>query len=189
MIGSFPVCLFRMLIQILQKLRRPGPVSDSPVFKVPLIHVVVAFVIHIPDQAVPDHKIRREIINIQPGGFGLRRHIPYLIQIRISRTVLPYQVEDRIPGDIFLYHDLSFFVDGNQGRNPDPCFLQPLIIPFFCFDLISKGVLIAGLMMDLLDNNRSGFCLRQIRIPAFSMSEQPYDAVFFSAGYDCFHFE
>ena len=52
-----------MFFHILQKLRCPWPVFNTPVFKVPFLHVIVALEINIIYFFVMHYKICREIIN------------------------------------------------------------------------------------------------------------------------------
>lgn len=53
-----------MVPEIFLKLWCPTPVLDTPVFKVPFIHVLITFIIHIIDQIIPDDKICREVVNV-----------------------------------------------------------------------------------------------------------------------------
>src|SRR5699024_7422226 len=52
-----------MFCGVLKECRRFGPVLDAPVFKVPFVHVVVAFVVHIIEDAVLQDEVGGEIVD------------------------------------------------------------------------------------------------------------------------------
>ena len=53
-----------MSVHILRKLCCLCPILDSPVFKIPFIHIWIAFIIDIKNDTIGNDKISREIINI-----------------------------------------------------------------------------------------------------------------------------
>ena len=61
--------------------------------------------------------------------------------------------------------------------NTDAGFLQPPIIPQFGLDLVAEGIIIAGLVMDLLNYNLMSILFSEIRIPAFAFTQQANDPI------------
>ena len=51
-----------MLPRVDQKLGRPDPVFYASVFKDPLLHIVVALIVHIEELAVPQDKVGGEVV-------------------------------------------------------------------------------------------------------------------------------
>ena len=64
-----------------------------------------------------------------------------------------------------------------QPGDADAGLLQPLIIPQFGLDLISKGIVIARLVMDLLYHNLLSIPFRKTRIPTLAFTQQANDLV------------
>ena len=63
--------------------RRARPVADPPILEVPFVRIGVAFVVHVPEQAVAHYEIRGEIIKIEACRPRLLRHRPDLGLIRL----------------------------------------------------------------------------------------------------------
>ena len=58
--------------------------------------------------------------------------------------------------------------------------MQTVVISNLCLDLVSKLVIVTGLMVDLFEYHSTSFPLSEIRIAAFSPAEKFQDAIVFS---------
>ena len=101
--------------------------------KIPLFHVIVALIIHIPDQAAAHDKVGREIIDVDPGRLRCGGHFLCLLQIRGSGSAAAHQVKHGIAFDVFLADPLRQL----PLRNPLPVqrsldFVDNLVIYHSC---------------------------------------------------------
>ena len=168
-----------MVFQIRFKLRRPTPVADAPSVKAPLVHIFVAFVIHVPDQPVPYHEIGGKPVDVQSGDLCLVRHVPHLSKIGFSGYSIFDQFKDGGPFDVLLHDPLSIQVNGQHPRDTYTRRPQAFIIPLFRFDLVAEDIIITGLMVDLFYYHQLPIILRQVGISALAMAQQPEDTIWF----------
>src|SRR5699024_2728616 len=85
-----------------------------------------------------------------------------------------------IPVYIFFNDPFIVFVDIYHLRKRNADSLQTVVISNLCLDLVSKLVIVTGLMVDLFEYHSTSFPLSEIRIAAFSPAEKFQDAIVFS---------
>ena len=160
-----------MLVYIIYKDGGFPPVIVSPAFKILSFVVAVALIIHIVQKLLVDHKIGREVVNIQTCLLCLPGHIPYLVEVfRLHSITLDQPVNGRT-GDIGFQDPLFFQVDIQHFRNADPSLLEAAVVVALRFDLIAKSVITTGLMMNLLQHIFGAVALNQIGIAAFTAAQ------------------
>ena len=145
--------------------------------EIPLFHIVVALVIHVPEPAILQDEIGWVVVDVQPGGHGRRRHISHLGQIRLDRFARLQKIHHRRPVDVVLDDLLGVRVEIAHSGNAYSGLLQPLIITQFGLDLVPEAVVIAGFMVDLLHNHLLPVAFRKIRVPALAFAQQAQDPI------------
>ena len=143
-----------------------------------MFHVTVAFVIDVIKYTALDDEIGGEIINIQSGGVDSRGHFLDLTKIGFFHGIVFDQLIDGGAVDVFFQNPFVGNVDVQHSGDSDSCLQKSLIIIAFRFDFVSEGVVVAGFMVDLLQDIIGSVPLRQIGIAAFSMAQQLYNVVF-----------
>ena len=170
-----------MFCGILKECRRFGPVLDAPVFKVPFVHVVVAFVVHIIEDAVLQDEVGGEIVDVGVGRVQQAAHGPDLFQAGLGQAVLQDHFVDRLPFNVLFHDALVFPVHIQHFRHGDADLRQPAVVGQLGRQLVPKLVVIAGLVVDLLEGDGSAvICLRQPGITALAFAQQFEKGVFFS---------
>ena len=70
-----------LIAESFDKVSRFTPVFYAPVFKVPLGHVIVAFVVDVVEKIILDYKICGIVVDIQAGGIEFCAHFFDLIKV------------------------------------------------------------------------------------------------------------
>ena len=147
-----------MSVQIFLKFGRAGPVFNTPVFKAPFVHVAVALVVDVPQQAVLNDKICREVVDIQPCRFRKQSHFSHLRKVSVNPFSPFHPVKYGVAVDILLDDPFVFDINFEHFGNSDPRFFQLLIVIALGFDFVAEGIVIARLVVDLLDNPPEHHC-------------------------------
>ena len=157
------------------------PILLSPGFKIPLLHIVVAFKIDIIQLSVLHHKIGGIVVNI-----GIRRvqkaahflHLPVIVRLHCP---FGNQLGNGFASDIGFQDALLLLVCIQQLRHGNADFLQAGIVPQFGLKFVAKLIVVTRFVVQLLEDKFiSGFIRSQIGIAALALPQQLFDGKFFS---------
>ena len=140
--------------------------------EIPLLHVVVALVVHVPQRPLPGDEVGGEPVDVQPRLPQLLRHGLRLYRARRRQGLLQHQLIDRGAGDVGLHQPLRRPIYGQQLRQGDVQGPQPLVVPEFGGQLVAELVVVAALVVKLLDHHRPQGALRQIGVSPLALSQQ-----------------
>ena len=87
--------------------------------EIPLLHVVVALVVHVPQRPLPGDEVGGEPVDVQPRLLQLLRHGLRLGRARRRQGLLQHQLIDRGAGDVGLHQPLRRPIYGQQLRQGD----------------------------------------------------------------------
>ena len=79
--------------------------------------------------------------------------------------------------DVLLQKPLIDLIHRQQLRHSDPGPAQALVVPQLRLQLISKGIVAAGFMVDLLQYQLLPILFHQIGISALPFSQKRYDRI------------
>ena len=113
-----------------------------------------------------------------PKGQNQKAKLLHLAEITLLQPVFLNQTVDSITGNIFLQTPFLLRIHRQQFRNWDANLPESLIIPQFRGQFVAKLIIIAGFMVNLLQNIFPFPIGDQIGISALSFAQQPENPVF-----------
>ena len=90
----------------IHKFLRFRPVFAAPVFKIPLLHILVALIVNVVEDSLLNHKIGGIVVNIEIRSVEFFAHRLHLFQIFRLHGIIQNVAVDGVPINIFLQNPL-----------------------------------------------------------------------------------
>ena len=166
--------LLLMLLGVVQKLWRLRPILDAPIFVVPLVHVGVTLVVDIVQNAIAQHKVGGEVVDVSVVWIQFLAHLLDLLKAGLWQGVFQHHFVHRRAINVLFYNDFLINVKVQHFWHWYADLAKLLIVIELCLHLVAKVIVTAGLVMYLFDYNQFANILRQIGVATFAFAKQFY---------------
>lgn len=130
--------------------RGQGPVLGAPVLEVPLFHVGIALIVDVVKRSLPGDEVRGVVVDVPSRRIQQAAHGLYLFP---PDWLLPpglEQLRHRGAGDVLLQEPFLPPVHRQEPGHGDAQLPQRGVVPRFGGQLVTEGIVLAGLVVDLL---------------------------------------